>query len=124
MRPKLSNKDKNKPAKKPKPGFKSKQNKTKQAKTTPKVAAVSEQRRAKINDAIAESKKLGLPNCIGCGSRSHRYSEFFVGCDSQCPYCGKSFKKEDTRHFSIKCNKRPEEREKCIEILQAMEKRR
>ena len=127
MRPRMNNRNKNqnKQVKKPKQVIKQKKpKKMRGSRGSAKISAVSDNRRAKINDAIQESKNIGLPNCIGCGSRQHRYSEYFSECDSQCPFCHKSFKKDDIRHFAIKCNKRPEEKEKCIEMLQAMEKRR
>ena len=61
-------------------------------------------------------KEFGLNGCTGCLSRDHVFDRF-KSCDRSCPFCEKEFDENENRHYAFNCNKRPEERRECLQIL-------
>ena len=60
--------------------------------------------------------EFGLNGCTGCLSRDHVFDKF-KSCDSICPFCEKEFDENENRHYAFNCNKHPEERRECLQIL-------
>ena len=86
------------------------------------VAAISEGRPnrsygpSKEETTRKKMREFGLNGCTGCLSKSHVF-EKFKSCDSICPFCEKEFDENENRHYAFNCNKRPEERRECLQIL-------
>ena len=99
---------------------------------SPKISAVDENNNNKYKKSYGPSKEettreqmkeFGLNGCTGCLSREHSY-ERFKTCGNTCPFCDKEFRKNDDRHFAFNCNKRPQDRRECIQILMEKERKR
>ena len=71
---------------------------------------------SKEEETRAKMREFGLDGCTGCLSREHKFDRF-KSCDNVCPFCNKEFQENDSRHYAFNCNKRPEERRECLQIL-------
>ena len=73
----------------------------------------------KREEAIKKARQLGLKGCVGCMASSHRYSQWFRDCLSDCPFCGKTFSNNDNRHLAMLCRNIPKEKSEILRKIWA-----
>ena len=73
---------------------------------------------SKREEAIQVARRLKLKGCIGCAG-SHRYQSFFRDCHRNCPFCKKTFTRNDNRHLSMLCRSMPKEKSDILKMIWA-----
>ena len=73
------------------------------------------------NNTQAEAARManvyGLRGCYACGSFGHTFENHFRTCVNFCPYCKKTFNRNEARHFSTLCRKIPKEKSERVKLL-------
>ena len=88
------------------------------------INSVNDNHQKQLAEANAAAKAMRLTGCVGCMALGHAYEIYFRSCEAACPFCHKEFKKNESRHFAVKCNKMPSTRQECIQVLRNNQKRR
>ena len=73
------------------------------------------------NNTQAEAARManlyGLRGCYACGAMGHAFEPHFRSCVNFCPYCKKTFTRNEARHFSSLCRKIPKEKAERVKLL-------
>ena len=73
------------------------------------------------NNTQAEAAKAantyGLRGCYACGAMGHTFEPHFRSCVNFCPYCKKTFNRNESRHFSSLCRKMPKDKAERVKLL-------
>ena len=68
-------------------------------------------------EAARVANSLGLRGCFACGAMGHSFEPFFRSCVGFCPWCRKTFSRNETRHFSSLCRKMPKDKAERVKVL-------
>ena len=77
-----------------------------------------------LAEATRVANSLGLRGCFGCSAMGHVWEPQFRTCNGGCPFCKKTFTRNETRHFSVLCRKMPKDKAERIKMLKEASSRK
>ena len=77
-----------------------------------------------LAEATRVANSLGLRGCFGCNSMGHVWEPQFRSCNGGCPFCKKTFTRNESRHFSVLCRKMPKDKAERIKMLKEASSRK
>ena len=81
-----------------------------------KIAALDST--SKREEALQVARRLKLKGCVGCAG-AHKYFSFFRDCHGDCPFCKKTFTRNDNRHLAMLCRSMPKEKSEILKKIWA-----